>query len=407
MLRYIDRRDLSKMENIYELRLYDTPLLLFALKYRGIEGLAADILLADKRQNKLFPLDLELTCEGIVKWLEHRVIPKNRAYTDEILKTLNLSVGNTKGIIDASKGLSLNDSYWIVPQGFAGSFAQYNLYKNRFSEILSHVAYTGIGQSYEAFSTTPELTTNGVLPKAWRLIEGDSIYLYKGGSSGAANAGNEPYSEYYACQVAKTMGLNSIDYDLENWNGILASKCKLFTDIDTAFVPIGRIVRTGGLLACMDYYAELGVEFVENMRSMLVFDAVIYNADRHYGNFGILRNNRSGEILAPAPLFDHGLSLFNHATKDDIACLGEYAKTRSPAYANITFESICAEMMGNTQVQQIRKLNGFTFKRHHAFNWPEERLTAIERHIQERIRELLQLERSAPDKQRRRQYPRI
>ena len=55
------------------------------------------------------------------------------------------------------------------------------------------------------------------------------IYLYKGGSSGAANTGNEPYSEYYACQIAQAMGLNSVNYDLKRWKGILASKCKLFT----------------------------------------------------------------------------------------------------------------------------------------------------------------------------------
>ena len=57
------------------------------------------------------------------------------------------SIDDTKGIIDVCKGLSLNDSYWVVPQGFTGTFAQYNLYENRFSEILSLVAYTGIGQS--------------------------------------------------------------------------------------------------------------------------------------------------------------------------------------------------------------------------------------------------------------------
>jgi hypothetical protein len=348
------------------------------------------MLMVEEQQKKLFPLDLALTSEGIVKWLGRRVIPKNRAFVDEILKMLNLAAGDTKGIIDVCRGLSLNDSYWIVPQGFDGSFAQYNLYENRFSEILSLVAYTGIGQSREAFSTSPELTTNGMLPKAWRLIEGDGIYLYKGGSSGAANAGNEPYSEYYACQVAKTMGLNAVEYDLENWKGILASKCKLFTDIDTAFVPIGRIVRAGGLKACLDYYATLGAKFLENMRSMLVFDAVIYNSDRHFGNFGILRDNQTGAILTPAPMFDHGLSLFNFAMKDDIACLGEYAKTRVPAYADITFESICAEMMEKTQRQQLKKLIGFKFKRHPIINWPEERLIAIERHIQERIRYLLQ-----------------
>ena len=44
------------------------------------------------------------------------------------------------------------------------------------------------------------------------------------------------------------MGLNAVSYDLENWKGILASKCKLFTDIDTAFIPIGRVVKEGGMV---------------------------------------------------------------------------------------------------------------------------------------------------------------
>ena len=29
-------------------------------------------------------------------------------------------------------------------------------------------------------------------PLAWRLIEGDGIYLYKGGTQGASNTGREP-----------------------------------------------------------------------------------------------------------------------------------------------------------------------------------------------------------------------
>lgn len=390
------------MENVYEIRLYDTPLITFSLENRGIEGLVAEILTVNEKQKGLFPLDLTQTNEGIIKWLERRVIPKNRAFVEEILKSLNLSVGNTKSIIDVCKGLSLNDSYWIVPQGFDGKFAQYNLYENHFSEILSLVAYTGIGQSHGAFTTSPELTTGGMLPKAWRLIERDGIYLYKGGSSGAANTGNEPYSEYYACQIAHAMGLVAVTYDLENWKDILASKCKLFTDIDTAFVPIGRIVRTGGLRACLNYYAELGEDFVENMQSMLVFDALIYNGDRHFGNFGILRDNHSGAILSPAPLFDHGLSLFNYAMKDDIASLDEYAKTRFPAYTGVTFEGICIEVMGKTQAAQLRKLIGFKFKRHPAINWPEERLIAIERHTQKRVRQLLGLERQKDVTEKRR-----
>ena len=130
---------------------------------------------------------------------------------------------DTKGIIDVCKGLSLNDSYWVVPEGFEGTFAQYNLYENRFSEMLALVAYTGAGQSRQAFTTSPELTTGGMLPKAWRVVEQDGIYLYKGGTTGASNAGREPYCEYYASQIAQTMRLNAVHYDLENWKGITAS----------------------------------------------------------------------------------------------------------------------------------------------------------------------------------------
>ncbi|MBQ6530312.1 MAG: XRE family transcriptional regulator, partial [Clostridia bacterium] len=133
------------MAQIYELKLYNEVLLTFALEKRGLEGLVAQIVsIADKRKY-LLPPDMELTSAGIVKWLRNRVIPRNRANSDIILKTLGLSPNDTQGIIDVCKGLSLNDSYWIVPQGFDGTFEQYNLYENKFSEILSLVAYTGIG----------------------------------------------------------------------------------------------------------------------------------------------------------------------------------------------------------------------------------------------------------------------
>ena len=378
-------------DNAYELRLYDETLLTFTLEERGIEGLRAEIIRTNNNISELFPLDMTLADDGVLKWLERRVIPKNRTFVDEILKSLRLSVSDTKGIIDVCKGLSLNDSYWVVPAGFEGKFSAYNLYENRFSEILSLVAYTGIGQSNADFTTSPELTTNGMLPKAWRFIEQDGIYLYKGGTSGYANAGNEPYSEYYACQIAKKMGLDAVHYDLENWKGILASKCKLFTDINTAFIPIGRIVKAGGLKAVLDYYKELGSDYYDSVCSMLILDAVIYNEDRHFGNFGLLRDNRTGKILGSAPIFDNGLSLFNYGMADDLANLDEYAKTRAPAYGNVSFERICETVKGKTQTQQLRKLIGFSFDRHPKLNLPDERLEAIESHIQKRVRDILAL----------------
>lgn len=376
----------------YSLRLYDEELLTFSLRDGGLEGLKADILSVNENRKPVFPLDLEWTGEGIIKWLERRVIPKNRAFVDEILKALGLSVNDTKGIIDVCKGLSLNDSFWVVPLGFAGSFKEYNLYENRFSNVLSLVAYTGIGQSRAVITTSPELTTNGMLRKAWRYIEGEGIYLYKGGTEGAANTGREPYSEFYACQIAERMGLHAVHYDLENWKDILASKCRLFTDIDTAYIPIGRLVRTGGIKACLEFYAAISKEAVEELKSMLVFDAVIYNEDRHFGNFGVLRDNHSGKIIGAAPIFDNGISLFNFAMPDDYVHLDEYAKTRSNPYG-VSYENVCREVMGAKQRNQLRRLIGFRFQRHPSINLPEKHLQAIEKQIDLRVKELLSLPR--------------
>ena len=373
-----------EMSNVYNLKLYDDILVTFSLKEKGLEGLVVEVLSYEKNKKHLLPINMELTPKGIIKWLSNRVIPKNRAFVDEILKTFGLSVNDTKGIIDICLGLSLNDSYWVTPVEFEGKFADYNLFENPFSEALSLVAYTGIGSAEKAFSTSPEFTTNGMLRKAWRHIEDDGIYLYKGGTEGAANAGKEPYSEFYACQIAKAMGLNCIEYDLENWKGILASKCRLFTDIDTSFVPISRLIKNRTLKNALDYYAELGKLFYDDLCSMLVFDAVIYNEDRHFGNFGVIK---------PAPIFDNGLSLFNFAMTDDMENLSEYAKTRTPPYG-VSFDEVCKAVMGSKQKSQLRKLLNFTFTRHSTINLPEERLTAIESQIHTRARELISIPNS-------------
>ncbi len=382
-----------EMSNVYNLKLYDDILVTFSLEEKGLEGLVVEILSYDENKKHLLPINMELTAKGIIKWLSKRVIPKNRAFVDEILKTFGLSVNDTKGIIDICLGLSLNDSYWVTPVEFEGKFVDYNLFENPFSEALSLVAYTGVGSAEKAFSTSPEFTTNGMLRKAWRHIENDGIYLYKGGTEGAANAGNEPYSEFYACQVAKAMGLNCVEYDLENWKGILASKCRLFTDIDTSFVPISRLIKDRTLKNALDYYCELGKEFYDELCSMLVFDAVIYNEDRHFGNFGVLRDNHTGKIIKPAPIFDNGLSLFNFAMADDLENLSEYAKTRTPPYG-VSFDEVCKAVMGSKQKSQLRKLLNFNFTRHPSINLPEERLTAIETQIHTRARELISIPNS-------------
>ena len=384
----------------YILKLYDTELIRFTLADHGLEGMKSEIVSVKEENKKLFPYGLELTGKGILTWLKSRVVPKNRRFVEEILATFGLNANDTKGIIDVCKGLSLNDSYWVVEEDFRGSFADYNLYENRFSEILSLVAYTGVEQSHGKFTTSPEFTTDGALPKAWRFIEGDGIYLYKGGNNILTYVGKEPYREYNASQIAEHMGLNAVHYDLENWKSILASKCKLFNSIDVSYVPIWRVIPDIMLKKAIDYYDNLGAEFGEQIRSMLMFDALIYNEDRHFGNFGLLRDNKTGDFIAPAPMFDHGHSLFSQAAPEKFNDLEAYAKTLTTPYDGLTFDKIAIEVIGKTQSAQLRKMANFKFTRYSSLGLDEERLQKIEIFVRKRAVQLLALARSRASKKR-------
>lgn len=374
----------------YELKHYDLSLVRFSAT-EDTNTPEIKILWVNEDKKYLFPLDLELTNDGLAKWLKHRTIPKNRAYVHNFLSKCGLNINRPMTIIKVSKGLSLNDCYWVVEEGFEGTYDKYNLYDNRFSQVLALIAFTGYGSSIRtSLASCPEFTTNGMLPKCWRRKDG-KILLYKGGTSGASNTGNEPYSEYYAAQVAKVLGVNAIEYGLSQWKGELCSTCELFTSKDYSFLPVGRIVTSGGMTAVIEYYEKLGNEFVEALNDMLVLDAIIMNTDRHFGNFGFIIDNKTNKIVAPAPLFDHGNALLNFAGRDDLEndkALKAYADTLLPCVYD-DFIGTAKTVLTQKHREGLRKLLEFKFKKNPRYNLPEKRLKMLEKMIQDRAKELL------------------
>ena len=375
----------------YELKHFDTTLVRFSAT-EDTNTPEIKILWKNDAKKDLFPLDLELTEEGIAKWLKHRTIPKNRAYVHNFLSKCGLNINRPMTIIKVSKGLSLNDCYWVVEEGFEGTYDKFNLYDNRFSQVLALIAFTGYGSSIRtSLASCPEFTTNGMLPKCWRRKDG-KIMLYKGGTSGASNTGNEPYSEYYAAQVAKVLGINAIEYGLSQWKGELCSTCELFTSKEYSFLPVGRVVTSGGMKAVREYYEKLGQTFVDALNDMLVLDAIIINTDRHFGNFGFIVDNKTNKIVAPAPLFDHGNALLNFAGRDDLESektLREYADTLVPCVYD-DFIGTAKKVLTNKHCEGLRKLLEFKFKKNSRYNLPDKRLKMIEKIIQTRSKNLLE-----------------
>ena len=377
---------------IYELKQFDIPLIRFSAD-SGAEP-NVRILWVNEAKKALFPLDLEsVSKEGLESWVRHRSIPKNRAYVDTILSSMGLSINRPFEILRISKGLSLNDCYWVCEEGSEESFEQFNLYDNRFNRVLGEIAFIGYGSDGGRLSSSPEFTTNGALPKCWRRENG-VIRLYKGGTSGASNTGNEPYSEYYAAEIGTVLGVNSISYGVSKWKGTLCSTCDLFTSKEFSFVPVGRIVRTGGMKAVREYYETLGEEYVAALNDMIVFDAIILNTDRHFGNFGFLVDNHSNTIVHPAPLFDHGNSLLNYAGEaalaDEVSIL-RYAETLQPCVYDDFIET-AKQFLTHERRNNVRKLVEFKFRRHSKYNLPAKRLNMLEKVVQKQAKMLLEEE---------------
>ncbi len=383
----------------YILKLFDEPLAEFEMVSSGRELTVEVTRIHDGASSKL-PLDwsdgarkgnLEAAATDLASWLKHRSIPSNRAYVGNFLAKLGMSERDVERIISLCKGLSLNDCYWVAKDDDRTPFDKVNLYQNRFSRVIAQLAFTGSGsRGTREFYSTPELTTDGTLAKCWRRDKG-AVYLYKEGSLGARNAGNEPYAEFYAAQIADAMGIAHVPYAPTQWNGHFCSRCPLFTNLDHGFISASRLVRTGGIDAVEGYYRNMGASYRDAFADMLAFDALTCNIDRHFGNFGFMVDNRENRICSPAPLFDHGLSLLPFAMEDDYATpedLDEYARTQLPKTYDDFFER-ARESMGKAQKDKVRRILEFSFKKHSRYNWPDERLKTLEMFVRERARRLL------------------
>lgn len=382
------KKGVAQME--YEIRLFDAPLLRFEADPQSVDG-AVDITWVDKEKQGLLPIGMEASNEGVASWIRHRAIPKNRAFVSTFLAKSGLSVNRPLGIIAVCKGLSLNDCFWVVPCGSDDTFDKVNLYENPMSRLLAEIAFTGYGSSVRSsFGSSPEFTTNGMLPKCWRRIN-KKIYLYKGGTSGFANTGFEPYSEYYAADIADAIGIEHVDYQLHIWKGVLCSSCELFCSREHSFVSAANLVKTGGFAAVIEFYKTLDTPYQQAFSDMVAFDALIGNTDRHMNNYGFMVDAKTNRIVAPAPLFDHGNSLFHQAFGDDwssLEALEAYADAQRPCMYVDFFETAKQVMTHETR-SKVRKALNFSFTRKPIKGFPANRLKLLEEMVRVRAARLL------------------
>ena len=245
------------------------------------------------------------------KWWTGRSIPASRMGINDALETLGIY--NTELLLTKCLGLSLSDHYWVRPADSDMTWESVNFFDNGFSDdigdVLFGTAVMSIGFNY----SSPDNTSDGNLQKRWKIIDGKRCLL----KSGSAPFRQQPINEVIASIILDKLGIDHIPYTLTWIDDKPYSVCENFVSKNTELVSAARLMQIrpkandeNGYLHFVNICSELGINIVPMLDKMIVFDYIIANEDRHFGNFGLLRDADSLEIKGAAPMFDNGTSLW-------------------------------------------------------------------------------------------------
>jgi hypothetical protein len=248
-------------------------------------------------------------------WWMGRAIPASRLGLREARQLMEVS--STGLLLLKCFGLSLSDQYWVNSHAKPLDWDKINFFDNEFSEDVGNALFGRVQDSGSGGLSlvSPDNTSDGWLKKKW-VVDGKRRLLLKGGSDPYYQ---EPLNEVLASSILKRLGVPHARYELA-WDGDRPlSVCEDFIDTSTELVSAWHVYSTAKrsnnhsfyqhYLSCCENLGIFGVR--ESLDHMLALDYLIVNSDRHFNNFGVVRNAESLDWLGPAPLFDSGTSMWH------------------------------------------------------------------------------------------------
>lgn len=257
------------------------------------------------------------------KFLTNRLQDIDRKYAKDIERLIGSTAIDR--MIEKTALSSLNDTFWLKKDASDVSWEDVNLYdsKNAFNAYFFKAALSGLSEDdyLEYIQTeglspliTPELTTGGSYAKAWYRDEEYGLCLLKHGKRQYNN--REVISEVLASEVSRQLCDKSVPYHLKKLGDEVYCASEIFTDENHSFLSFGEYTDYKGIYqksieSNIDYIKRVvsQVDDDHKVDEMLITDALIFNRDRHYGNFGFLYNPDTMEIESFSPIFDFNQSL--------------------------------------------------------------------------------------------------
>lgn len=250
-------------------------------------------------------------------WCATRVLSLDRKYAKEILNSLGMG----QAVTDRERArialsyhcLTLTDLYWVREAGENISFARINLYENHLSNAFVDVALRGRQMTVQnAHLLAGDTSTNGCFPKAW-IRETDGFYLLKDGDPEAVER------ELLASRICRCFRCRQVQYEPFVYEGITVSKSRLMTSQRYGIISreAFEIYAANQEIDVMQYILKLDPY---TFYMMNILDYLVGNTDRHWGNWGFLFDNETGEILRLHDLMDFNQAFSAYDSVDGAGC---------------------------------------------------------------------------------------
>jgi hypothetical protein len=266
----------------------------------------------------------QINSDNLSNWWKKRLIPVSR----ELLRhSTDMLIGMPSGEIEMdviyelakeNHWLSLSDQYWIKETDSPLEWRNINFFDNDFSDELGKVfldPYAHV-DSDNLNLQSPDITLQGNLLKAWKIVGSDKKRcLFKGDVSTASRV---PHNEAVATRLYERVLNDSefVSYWVVEGDHHAYSVCENMITSNKELISASQVLAFTGYnkkdsnyVAYVKSCKDFGIDDIEKALSkMLALDFVIANTDRHFNNFGLIRDINTLEYRI-APIFDNGNSL--------------------------------------------------------------------------------------------------
>lgn len=229
--------------------------------------------------------------EKIRKWWELRAIPNSR------FNKQTINCNNAKVYLAKNLGLSITDTYWIKP-------------------VEVNLSFDDVKLTNSKSPFDPNASLDGQMKKHWDLTKKTQTLVKKSSNYFGQQCINEVFATMlHERQCTAIPFVKYSAFKMEDFG--IKCRCLAFTSEHIEFVSAHEVLesqKTRNEQSLYDKFISIcesnNIDVRDFMDYQIMTDFIINNTDRHFLNFGVLRDTSTMKLIGPAPIFDSGNSMF-------------------------------------------------------------------------------------------------